>query len=86
MKSIIASIVLSGAGASFLMLFLTRLIPNDKLYLACVNIGKFLTGYGRSRMGRKFWEKLEDYIENSIGICWDGLRAGLNSDDGDDGQ
>ena len=81
MKGIITSIVLSGAGASFLMLFLTRLIPNDKLHSTCAKFGRLFTINGRLRFGKKFWEKLEDYFENSISICWKGFREGFNSDD-----
>ena len=81
MKELFMNIVLSGTGAAFVLLFLTRLLPNDKLKAAFLSIGRFLTGYGRSRLGKTFWEKIDDFIENSITACWEGFREGLNVDE-----
>ena len=81
MKGLFTNIILSGAGATFVLLFLSRLLPNDKLKAASFRAGKFLTGYGRSRLGKSFWEKMETFLENSIAVCWDGLKEGLDSDE-----
>jgi hypothetical protein len=32
--------------------------------------GKALTFYGRSKVGIKFWEKIEDFIENGVWTCY----------------
>ncbi len=81
MKEMFAHILLSGTGASFVLLFLTRFLPNDVVHAASVKLGRFLTGFGRMRLGKTFWEKIEDFIENSIAVCWNGFREGLNNDD-----
>jgi len=81
MKNLIANVLLSGTGASFVLLLLTRLLPNNSIRAASVKIGRFMTGFGRMRLGKSFWEKVEDFIENSIAVCWEGFREGLNSDD-----
>ena len=81
MKDLVTNILLSGTGASFLLLFLARLLPNDLVHSVSVKIGRIMTGFGRMRLGKAFWEKIEDFIENSIAVFWNGVREGLNSDD-----
>ena len=81
MKGIFTHIVFSGVGLSFFLLILSRLIPNDKLGKASANIGRILSKTGRSKFGKKFWEGLENYIENSISVIFTSLKEGWNEDD-----
>jgi len=83
MKNILASIVLSGAGASMLVIILARLIPNDKLHAVSIKLGRLLSTVGRSHLGCAFWEKIEDFFEKSFSVFWRGFRQGLNADDKD---
>lgn len=32
--------------------------------------GKILTGFGTFKFGKAFWEKFEDFLENSVEICY----------------
>lgn len=32
--------------------------------------GKLLTGFGAFKFGKAFWHKFEDFIENSVEICY----------------
>ena len=81
MKDLVTNILLSGTGASFALLFLARLLPNELVHAVSVKIGRIMTGFGRMQLGKAFWEKIEDFMENSIGVFWNGVREGLNSDD-----
>ena len=81
MKGILTGVVFSGVGLSFFLMLLSRLIPNDALKKSGIKAGRILSKTGRSRMGRKFWEGLEDFIENSLGVVFSGLKEGWNEDD-----
>lgn len=81
MKTILTNIVLSGAGAGFVMLILTRLVPNEMLEKTFFRLGKSISTFGRGRLGTTFWEKLEQFLENSINVCWENLKRGWNSDE-----
>ena len=81
MKGIITNVILSGAGLSFIMLLLSRLIPNKALKKSAVKTGRVLSTLGRTKFGKKFWEGLENYIENSLGVLFIVLKEGWNEDD-----
>jgi hypothetical protein len=81
MIDIIRELIFSGTGAGMVILTLARLLPNERLYVVCRSTGRALTGFGRAHMGRVFWEKVEHFVENSVQVCWDGLRDGWNYDD-----
>lgn len=81
MKGILTNVLFSGAGISFFLLILSRLIPNDKLKTVSVKAGIIISKTGRSKLGKKFWERLENYIENSLTIVFGGLKEGWNEDD-----
>lgn len=59
---------------------LARFLPNDKLYMWGFDLGKSMTSFGTKKVGYA-WEKLEDFLINSLGVFLDGFRDGLNSDD-----
>ena len=81
MKNILMNVMLSGAGAGFVMLILTRLLPNEMLGKTFFRLGKAISLFGRGRLGTAFWEKLEQFLENSINVCWENLKQGWNSDE-----
>lgn len=81
MKGILSSVLFSGVGISFFLLLLSRLIPNDSLKTTSVKAGRMLSKAGRSKLGKKFWEGLENYIENSLSVVFSGLKEGWNEDD-----
>jgi len=81
MKGVFTNIIFSGVGLSFFLLVLSRLVPNDKLKKASVNFGRLLSRTGRTKLGKKFWEGLENFIENSLSVIITGLKEGWNEDD-----
>ena len=81
MKGILTNVVFSGVGLSFILLLFSRLIPNGALKKSGIKAGRILSKTGRSRLGKKFWEGLENYIENSLGVLFSGLKEGWNEDD-----
>jgi len=84
--TLVNQILLSSAGAVFLCFIIARIIPNDKLRVWGVTVGKLMTGWFTLKLGRPFWLKLEDFLENSAGAFLEGLREGLDSDDKDPAQ
>lgn len=81
MAQILSNIVLTGAGASFLLLILARLLPNDQVRAFGYKLGQAATAFGVHKLGKAFWEKIEDFLENSSTQFFEGLREGLDSDD-----
>jgi phage-related tail protein len=79
--NIINEILLSTAGVSFLLLIVARLVPNDKLKALGVSAGKAISAFGGKKMGPKVWEKVEDFLENSVKVFLEGVKEGLDSDD-----
>ena len=57
-----------------------KFLPNPKVYKFGYNIGVALTSFGTSKIG-KAWEKIEDFLTNSLGIFFTGMKDGLNSDE-----
>jgi len=74
------SIMLSGAGIGFLLSVVARFIPNEKLSKIGEGLGKKLSAFGRSKLGWP-WEKIENFIQNSFSVFWEGFQKGLDSDD-----
>jgi len=83
-KDILQGIILSGASAGLIFLILGRILPNDKLYKLGVNIGKALTNQGRAKLGKAFWEKIEDFLDNSFSTFFRGIKIGINYDNNKD--
>ena len=69
--------------ASALGLFgalVAKWIPNEKLYAWGLKSGQFLNSFGTARMGSSMWERLEDFLVNSIGEYLRGIKDGLDED------
>ena len=81
MKDIITNIILSSAGVAFGLLILGRIMPNEKVKVIGELLGKRLSALGNHKVGRKVYEPLEGFIQNSLGVFIEGLFAGLDSDD-----
>ena len=64
-----------------ILVFVTRFLPNEKLYAWGLKSGQFLNSFGKARMGSTAWEKLEDFLVNSIGEYLKGVKIGLDSDE-----
>ncbi len=81
MKGILTNVIFSGVGLSFIRRVFCRLIRKDALKKSGIKAGRILSKTGRSRLGKKFWEGLENFIENSLGVVFSGLKEGWNEDD-----
>jgi hypothetical protein len=81
---IITNIFGGTAAAIVLVSVLTRFLPNEKLYMWGYEWGLSLSTFATGKIGYA-WNKIEDFICNSIGILFNGFRDGLNADDGDGG-
>lgn len=81
MSGILSNIVLSGAGAAFLLFIVARIIPNEKLWKWGIVAGQVVSAFGAGKLGSVFWEKIEDFMENSSAVFLAGVKAGLDADD-----
>ncbi len=57
---------------------LARILPNDKLYVWGQKSGRFFNNLGTAKMGSSSWERVEDFLTNSIGEYLRGMKDGLN--------
>lgn len=77
---ILTSPITIGAITSIILLIISKQLPNEKIAQFGFKIGTFLTTFGGLKMG-KTWEKIEDFLINSVGVFMEGIKAGLNSDE-----
>jgi hypothetical protein len=70
-----------GAVLGLVLAGLARILPNEKLYAWGLKSGQFLNGLGTARMGSTSWEKLEDFLVNSLGEFFKGMKVGLDVDE-----
>ena len=81
MRDIILSILLSGAGAGLIILIIGRLVPNKNLAKWGEGIGVSISTTLGKKWGKGFYEPLENFIQNSAGVFFGGLKRGLDKDD-----
>lgn len=74
-------LVLTEAGAGAIIALALRFLPNEKLESVCFGAGKTFSALANGRLGKVFWEPLEGFLENSIGVCLRAFFLGLDSDD-----
>lgn len=77
--SFLGNLVTAGATIGIVLAAIARLIPNEKLYGFGVKSGQFLDSIGSTKLGFAVWEKIEDFLVNSIGEYLKGLRFGLDN-------
>ncbi len=61
---------------------IARFVPNEKLFAWGVKFGKLLNGFGTSKVGSIAWEKIEDFLINSVGEFLRGIKSGLDDSEG----
>jgi len=65
---------------TFALALIARFIPNDKIYGYGLRIGQILDGFGSTKFGSIAWEKIEDFLINSVGEFLRGFKSGLDDD------
>ena len=78
MLGFIGDVLTLGAVLGLILASLARILPNDKLYAWGLKSGQFLNSLGTAKMGSASWEKLEDFLINSVGEYLRGMRIGLD--------
>lgn len=76
----LTNILGAAAAATILLTLAAKFLPNEKVYMWGYELGRSLTTFGTDKAGYA-WEKIEDFLTNSVGIFFNGVRDGLNSDD-----
>jgi hypothetical protein len=84
MKTLAINILLSGAGASLALIALKNLVPKDKIGALFYRLGRAASALGRMRLGKAFYEPMEDYFENLLKLAVEKFDEGLDSDDQDE--
>jgi hypothetical protein len=79
-KDVVVNYLLSGAGISVAMIILARILPNEKLRSYAFAFGKLVSAIGCRRFGLATWDKIDRFLENSLGVLLEGFDAGLGSD------
>lgn len=81
MLGFIGDLLTLGAVLGFGISALARILPNEKLYAWGLKSGQFFNSLGTAKMGSASWEKLEDFLVNSIGEYLRGMKIGLDEPD-----
>jgi len=79
-KDLVIDIILSGAGTSFVLFILARIIPNEKVDIYGYKLGKFITIFCSAKLGKACWKKSEEFFENSSVVFLQGLKRGLHEE------
>ena len=82
MLGFVGDVLTLGAVLGVVLAGLARVLPNEKLYAWGQKAGRFFNSLGTAKMGSASWEKLEDFLTNSIGEYLRGMKDGL--DEGED--
>lgn len=82
---IITSLISGGVAITVLLTAIARLVPNNKLFEFGVKLGKNLNNFGSGKLGNS-WEKIEDFLINSLGVLLNGIKNGLEFDEKIDGK
>ena len=80
MLDLIRDAVTLGTTLGIILASLARFLPNDKLYAWGLKSGQFLNSFGSSKMGSVAWERLEDFVVNSLGEYLRGMKIGLDDE------
>lgn len=80
--STLSGLVSIGAVLSFVLLIVGKMLPNEKVFGFGFKLGKTISSIGILKAGDN-WEKFEDFLINSGGQFFSGIKNGLNSDDDD---
>lgn len=83
-KGYLTSLIFNGTGAVFIIYILNKLSNREKWQRWWIKIGKRLTAFGRGKVGKSFWEKIEDFLEDRMKLMLSGLISGWNSDNDKD--
>lgn len=75
---ILKDVITIGATATVVLTIIAKLLPNAKVYGYGFSFGEWLNAFGTSKVGSKTWERVEDFIINSVGQLVKGIRDGLN--------
>lgn len=86
MSTLVVKLLASGAGVTFLLFVVARVMPNDKLRMHGVRVGRFISMFGAGKIGKSLWEKVEDFLESSSTVFLDGVKEGLDADDNETNQ
>lgn len=81
MTALVSKMILTAFGAGIVVAILARLFPNEKLRAMGRAAGKTLSAFGCRKLGRGFWERVENFLENSFTVLADGFKEGLDEDD-----
>jgi len=81
MLEIIVQVIAFATALGIFSALIAKYIPNDKLYAWGVQSGEFLNSLGTSKIGSSAWEKLEDFLVNSVGEYLRGMKDGLDANE-----
>lgn len=81
----VLSVIGVGSIVSIVLTVLAKIIPNEKVHGFGVIVGKAISSFGNVRFGHAIYEKVEDFILNSMAQFIAGIKFGMEFDDALDG-
>jgi hypothetical protein len=83
MLEILGNVLTLGTVIGLILTLIARFIPNEKLYAWGLMSGRFFNVLGTTKIGAPAWERLEDFLVNSVGEYLRGMKDGLDESDKD---
>ena len=72
---------LSASGAGVIVLILTRVVDKEKLVAYAYHWGIKHSAIMNSKLGKAFWEKIEEFLQDRLLAVVQSYLAGLDADD-----
>ena len=74
-------VAVGGLGIPLLVWAWQRFLPRPKVYMTAFKIGRFVTSWGDTRLGKEGWSKIEDSFVVTIYDFCDGFRDGVRPEE-----
>jgi hypothetical protein len=81
LKDMLMNILMTGAGATVLVMLVKYFVPKDKLGQMCLDAGRAASALGNKKWGKVFYEPLEAYFQDLLKFSVDKFAEGLDADD-----
>jgi len=81
MNDILLGVFLGPAGVALVLALIGKFMPEGPRRKAIRALGRFISNRARSKVGKAFWEPIEDELKKVLKETADDLGDGMDEDD-----